>query len=122
MAMTWDMYTSGPYVGQVKRPLRYTETEDDACRVRVYCQLATSFGKYVFNTEEGLDYERILDPTATDAERGAMVRDIVLADEHVESVEEGPDVTVNLGAPAGPTVSIKVTFKTVTGTTIGMEV
>lgn len=116
--MTFDMYTSGPNAGAVIRPLQYTTTEDDATRVKVYLQLATPFGKYVYDTEEGLDYERILDPTTSDDERGALVRDVVLQDERVEAVVFGPSVTVDYDADNGPEVTITVTFRTITGTII----
>jgi hypothetical protein len=116
--MTFDMYTSGENAGEVIRPLQYTTTEDDATRVKVYLQLATPFGKYVYDTDEGLDYDRILDPTTSDDERGALVRDVVLQDERVESVVFGPSVTVDYDADNGPEVTIKVTFRTITGTVI----
>lgn len=114
--MTWDMWTSGENAGQVKRPLAYTETEDDATRVDVYLQLATPSGKYLYNTDEGLDHERILDPTTTDEERGALVRDVVLSRPRVTEVVSGPTVTVD-----GQQVSIEVAFGTVTGTVIGIQ-
>src|SRR5690242_8835674 len=118
--MTWDMYTSGENAGQLIRPLQYTETEDDAIRVKVYLKLATPFGKYVYNTDDGLDYDRILDPKTSNDERGALVRDVVLAEEGVDSVVEGPTVTVDYAAENGPQVTINVKFKTTTGTTISI--
>lgn len=116
--MTLDMYTIGANAGQVIRPLQYTTTEDDATRVKVYLQLATPFGKYVYDTDEGLDYDRILDPMTSDEERGALVRDVVLSDERVESVVDGPTVTVDYDAANGPEVTIEVAFQTITGTII----
>ncbi len=115
--MTWDMWTSGDDVGQIKRPLAYTTDEDEATRVKVYLQLATSFGKYVFDTDEGLDYFRILDPNCSDDERAALVRAVVLDNERVDSVVAGPTVTVDLDTA---TVTITVTFRTITGAVIGI--
>jgi hypothetical protein len=116
--MTLDMYTTGANAGELVRPLAYTTDDDNATRVEVYLQLATPFGKYVFNTDEGLDYDRILDPNTSDEERGALVRDVVLAHPRVESVVAGPIVTVDNEAANGPRVTIKVTFRTITGTSI----
>ena len=74
MAMTWDMVTSGSTAGTVIRPPRYTETEDDATRVRVWLRLATPRGEYALDVRQGLDHRRMLDPDTTDAERAALVR------------------------------------------------
>lgn len=113
---TLDMYTSGNNAGQVKRPLVYTTTEDDATRVKIYLQLATPLGEYLLDTDEGLDHELIL-TTDSDEERAALVRDLVLADERVESIVEGPTVTVDAD---NITVAIAVTFKTITGTLVSI--
>jgi hypothetical protein len=115
---TFDMITSGEGTGELVRPLAYTTTEDDATRVKVYLQLATPFETYLYKTDEGLDIERILEPSCSDEERGALVRDVVMADERVESVVSGPTVTVDYDADDGPEVTIDVTFQTITGTLI----
>lgn len=115
---TFDMITNGEGAGELVRPLAYTTTDDDATRVKVYLQLATPAGKYLYQTDEGLDFDRILDPTCGDEERGALVRDVVMADERVEAVVDGPTVSVDYDANPGPEVTIEVTFRTITGTLI----
>jgi len=113
MAMTWDMVTSGPDRGKLISPLRYTTTEEDATRVRVYLSLATPLGSYVFGNEDGLNHERMLAADATDAERSAYVRDVVLDDPGVEEIIGEPTIEVD-----GPTLIVSATFRTTTGAII----
>lgn len=110
MAMTWDMHTSGLDVGKLVQPLRYTTTEADATRVRVFLDLSTKLGSWTLNVNRGLDYERMLSPTASDAERAAYVRDLVLDDPGVEDVIGEPAVTVD-----GGTLDVYAQFMTADG-------
>lgn len=110
MTATWDMITSGDSAGQLIRPLQYTATDDDATRVRVYLKLATPLGSYKLSTDEGLDYATILSPLSSDEYRAALVREIVLADDGVDSIKSGPTVTID-----GTSVEIEVTCITTTG-------
>lgn len=110
MAMTWDMHTSGPNAGQLLRPLAYTQTEDDATRVRVYLRLATQLGEYLLRMSEGLDHRRMLAPDATDAERAADVRAVVLGDPGVAEVIGEPLVDT-----AGGVLTVSAAFRTITG-------
>lgn len=118
MNATWDMYTSGENAGSVIRPLRYTETPDDAIRVIVWCQIATPLGKYRLRLGEGLDHERMLSPDASDEERGAYVRDLVLGVPGVIAVVDGPDITLGDDPVANSTLDITVTFRTASGAVI----
>ena len=115
MAATWDMITSGPERGTVIRPPVYTTTEEDATRVRVYLQLATPLGEYLFDTTQGLDFARMLSPLASDAERVAYARAVVLADPGVEEIIGEPVIIVD-----GVTLDVTATFRTTTGVVVSI--
>lgn len=119
---TWDMYTSGPLKGQLIRPPTYTATADDATRVKVYLKLATPLGAYLYAVEDGLDHARMLDPRTTDAERAALVRDVVLGDERVAEITVGPDVSVDFDAEPGPELTVTLTARTITGAPFDIEI
>ncbi len=109
---TWDMHTSGDDSGQVKRPLVYTATDDDATRVKVYLRLATELGTHKLRMREGLDRERILDANTTDAERGAIVAALVFEDPRVVAITTGPTVAVDLLTAE---VSVTLVLRTISG-------
>lgn len=115
MAATWDMLTSGPDRGTVLRPPTYTVTEEDATRVRVYLQLATPLGSYLLDTSQGLDHERMLSPLASNAERSAYVRAVVLADPGVEEIIGEPTIVVD-----GDRLDVSATFLTTTGAVVSI--
>lgn len=116
--MTWDMTTSGPDAGKLTRPLAYTIDEDQATRVKVFLQLATPLGTNRYKDKDGLDHARILDSTTSDAERGELVRDVILADERAERMDDEPSVVTELDASPGPRVTITASFFTITGVEI----
>lgn len=97
---TSDQTIDGALPGETFRPLRYTESERDAIRVGVWTQLRTVFDTYAFDRGQGLDVETILDPATSDAERSALVADVVLAYPGVLSITDGPTVTVVDGSLA----------------------
>lgn len=111
---TWDAHTSGPLAGQLKRPLAYTADTDQSTRVRVFFKLATPLGEWRLRTSEGLDEQRMLDPQVSDTERSALVRDLVLEDAGVDTVES-VDITTELDADPGPRVVALVRGTLVSG-------
>jgi len=121
--MTWDMVTAGPEAGTLIRPLVYTETEDEATRVKLWVQLATLLGSYLLATNEGLDHRRMLLSEVDDDERAALVRALLLDDERVATVDD-VRVTTDLGFEGGPRVEVEADYTTITGTpdTIGANI
>ena len=113
---TFDINTSdetidGTLPGETFRPLRYTTTERDSIRVGVWVQLRTVIGEYQFDLEQGLDAETILDPVTSDAERTALVANLVLGYPGVTAILEGPTVVIE----GGSIVSISVRAQTADG-------
>ena len=106
----YDMHTDGPLVGQVKQPMRYTETQERSTIVQMWEDLATPLGSWAQNLLRGLNFQRMLDPEATDEERAALVRGVL------ERVDGRPrpgvasvdpvDVETDLGFAAGPRVVV----------------
>lgn len=112
---TIDINTSvdtidGTPPGEAFQPPRYTTTRADEIRVGVWMQLATRQGSYRLDLADGLDFQEILDPATSDAERAANVTELILAFPGVTGITEGPVVVVD-----GGTVSISVTATTVDG-------
>ncbi len=106
---TIDINTSqetvnGAEPGQAFIPPRYTTTRADEIRVGVYLQLRTRLGSYRFDLTDGLDYEDLLDPSTSDAERAAQVAEVVSAFPGVTGISEGPTVVVD-GAEATITLT-----------------
>ncbi len=113
---TWDMITSGPDAGTVIHPPTYTTTEDQATRVQVYLSITTELGSWRLDTSEGLDHERILQPTTSDREREQLLTELVLDHARVTAVTEASVVT----AKDGLSVDISATFTTDTASlTVG---
>lgn len=118
----WDMHTSGPLAGQVKQPLAYTTTEEGSIRVQVYLDLATEFGEWALNETRGLAARRMIDPEASDEERAALVRDVILF------VDEAPrpgvvaadpvDVETDIEAEGGPRVTVTAACQLSSGETV----
>lgn len=102
----WDIDTED---GALVRPLRYV-TGSDAVRVLAWMALRTELGTYVFDTGEGLDHERMLRGDTSDAERVALVRDVVLAVDGVAEILEEPEVTTS---DDGASVSVRVRARTI---------
>lgn len=97
---TYDVNTSDKAVdgtppGQTFRPLRYTQRKRDTIRVGVWMLLQTLKNTYRMNLELGLDAELIMDPETSDAERSALVADVVERYPGVVGFDSGP--TVSLG-------------------------
>ena len=112
----WDMITEGDDAGQLLRPLTYTTTAENATRVRVWLKLATPLGAYKLGPSEGLDIERLLQPDTPNAERVAYVRELVLADEGVDSVIGEPTVDITDGL-----LDIRITLRTTSGAVLNLE-
>lgn len=116
---TFDMNTSlvtvdGAPPGEWYRPLRYTTTKANSIRVGVYVMLATPLGTYDLDTQLGQDMETILDPLTSDAERGALVADVVGRYPGVDSIEGEPIVTIVNGELASIQVTGRVGEETFT--------
>lgn len=103
---TSDEPIDGTPPGRVFQPPRYTTTIRDTTRVSLWSLLSTMLGTYVFDTEQGLDGEDILDPTTSDEERAAIVAEVVLGYPGVTGLVDGPTVTTS---EDGSTVTIELT-------------
>lgn len=108
---TSDETVDGTPPGQTFQPLRYTTTRRDEIRVGIWTLLLTPLGSYRLIESQGLDIESILDPSASDAERAALVGEIVLGFPGVTAILEGPTVVIQNGILA----SISVRAETVDG-------
>lgn len=109
---TTDKTVDGTPPQETFRPLRYTETDRDTIRVALWSQLSTILGQYRMDIEQGLDVELILDPGTSDAEREALVADVVLSFPGVTGIAEGPTLELS---DDGQILSISVTANTVEG-------
>lgn len=110
---TIDINTSldtvdGAEPGQAFIPPRYTTTRADEIRVGVFLLLATRRTTYAFDTREGLDYEELLDPSTSDAERAANVAEVVASFPGVTGISEGPTVTISDDGTAA-TITLRAT-------------
>lgn len=107
---TSDQTVDGTPAGQTFQPTRYTTTQADEIRVGVWMLLSTIRGTYRMDLTQGLDVEEILDPATSDAERSALVSEIVLGFPGVTGITSGPTVTIADGL-----ISIVVTATTADG-------
>lgn len=96
--------------GQVFSPMRYTSTTRDMIRVSVWLVLATIAGAYQLDVTQGLDVLAMLDGNTSEAERAALVAEVVLGIKGVTGILEGPIVTVT-----GATLSVFVRASTIDG-------
>lgn len=112
---TYDINTSaetidGTQPGQTFRPLRYV-TGANAVRCSLWSSLSTIAGTLPFDLDDGLEIEAILDPSTSDAERSALVGDVVLDFPDVTGISDGPTVVII----DGELISITLTAETVYG-------
>ena len=90
---TSDLTVDGTAPGQTFQPTRYTTRQADEIRVGIWTLLSTVQGTYRLDLAQGLDVEEILNPQTSDAERSALVAEIVLGFPGVTGILAGPTVT-----------------------------
>jgi hypothetical protein len=90
---TSDLTVDGAAPGQAFQPTRYTNRRADDIRVGVWEILSTVKGTYRLDLNQGLDVEEIMNPATSDAERSALVAEIVLGFPGVTGIITGPTVT-----------------------------
>jgi hypothetical protein len=107
---TRDITVDGAPPGRTFQPTRYTTTRRDEIRVGLWELLSTIQGTYRMGVSQGLDIEEILSPSTSDAERSALVAEVVLGYPGVTGILAGPVVAFD-----GTTYAITVTANTVDG-------
>ena len=90
---TSDLTVDGTAPGQTFQPTRYTTSQADEIRVGIWLLLSTVQSTYRLDLVQGLDVEEILSPQTSDAERSAIVAEIVLGFPGVTGIIAGPTVT-----------------------------
>jgi len=85
----------GTAPGQSWAPPRYTTTAVDTVRVLAWTVLSTESTRYALDQPSGLDWLAILDSRATDAERSAIVSEVVLGLPGVTGLASDPAVVVS---------------------------
>lgn len=97
----------GTAPGESWSPPRYTTTAVDTVRVLAWSVLSTESTRYALDQPSGLDWLAILDSRSTDAERSAIVSEVVLGLPGVTGLVSDPTVVV-LGSQCTITFTARV--------------